>query len=149
MRNRTQRVLSLVLALVMILGFGAPVLAQPIGELPGPDEDVTVRATVTVNGLKGIFDGGIDIYWRGQTENGDWQVAEWADEDDYLYVEKGFGTQTFPVPETIDDYAIEDLNNVQLWVGVEYDEGMNVDFFDIGPLTPNCGTITKIIYTGQ
>lgn len=136
MRNRTQRILSLVLALVMILGFGAPVLAQPIGELPGPNEDVTVNATVTVNGLKGIFDGDIDIYWRGQTENGDWQVAEWADEDDYLYVEKGFGTQTFPVPETIDGHAIEDLNNVQLWVGVWDHEGMDVDFFDIGTINP-------------
>ena len=142
MRNRTQRILSLVLALVMILGFGAPVLAQPMGELPGPNEDITVNATVTVNGLKGIFDGDIDIYWRGQTENGDWQVAEWADEDDYLYVEKGFGTQTFPVPETIKDYvtdkdyAIEDLNNVQLWVGVVDHVGMDVDFFDIGTISP-------------
>ena len=142
MRNRTQRILSLVLALVMILGFGAPVLAQPMGELPGPNEDITVNATVTVNGLKGIFDGDIDIYWRGQTENGDWQVAEWADEDDYLYVEKGFGTQTFPVPETIKDYvtdkdyAIEDLNNVQLWVGLVDHEGMDVDFFDIGTISP-------------
>ena len=142
MRNRTQRILSLVLALVMILGFGAPVLAQPMGELPGPNEDITVNATVTVNGLKGIFDGDIDIYWRGQTENGDWQVAEWADDADYLYVEKGFGTQTFPVPETIKDYAtekdyaIEDLNNVQLWVGVVDHVGMDVDFFDIGTISP-------------
>ena len=80
MRNRTQRILSLVLALVMILGFGAPVLAQPIGELPGPNEDITVNATVTVNGLKGIFDGDIDIYWRGQTKNGDGQVEQWADD---------------------------------------------------------------------
>ena len=142
MRNRTQRILSLVLALVMILGFGAPVLAQPMGELPGPNEDITVNATVTVNGLKGIFDGDIDIYWRGQTKNGDWQVAEWADDADYLYVEKGFGTQTFPVPETIKDYAtekdyaIEDLNNVQLWVGVVDHVGMDVDFFDIGTISP-------------
>jgi len=72
MKKSTQRILSLVLALVMILGFASPVLAQdgPIGELPGPDTTYNFNIDVTLNGLTGLVDG--EVYFFPERSNTEW-----------------------------------------------------------------------------
>ena len=145
MRNRTQRILSLVLALVMILGFASPVLAQ-VGELPGPKESITFNVNVTVNGLRGVVDGNVDFYLRGQA-GGDWQVFE-PNEENSVEIVDGEGTVEITIPETLThdedtEYDVDDLDNLHVWVGLrevtapindvyfgDHEEPLNPDYFD-------------------
>ena len=144
MRNRTQRILSLVLALVMILGFASPVLAQ-VGELPGPKESITFNVNVTVNGLRGVVDGNVDFYLRGQA-GGDWQVFELN--EGWVEIVDGEGTVEITIPETLTDvegteYDVDDLDNLHVWVGLrnveepitdvyfgDHEEPLNPEYFD-------------------
>jgi len=144
MRNRTQRILSLVLALVMILGFASPVLAQ-VGELPGPKESITFNVNVTVNGLRGVVDGNVDFYLRGQA-GGDWQVFELN--EGWVEIVDGEETVEITIPETLTDvegteYDVDDLDNLHVWVGLrnveepitdvyfgDHEEPLNPEYFD-------------------
>ena len=133
MKKSTQRVLSLVLALVMVFGFASPVLAQT-GELPGPDTTYNFNIDVTLNGLAGIVDGWVDFYLRGKTPNGDWMAYEF---DDFAVIENGEGEFSLDIPAEIEDedsgtvYKTADLQNLEVWVGLaEIEEPIHVVYFD-------------------